>query len=359
MRITDVRIEKFSAPLKQPFRVAYGTMDKADSWLVRVETDEGLHGIGSAAPLPFVTGETLDTCYLVLKDLARVLVGTDPTDVAGAHALMDSVIHANGSAKCALDIALHDLKGKSLGIPVYRLLGGTDPVVVNDVTVGIDTPENMRREAERSVFDLGFRILKVKIGLDLDHDLEALSLIRSSVGDDVRIRVDANQGYSVETALAALGELERLGVDAAEQFLPWWDFDGAAELMRRNETSVKLMLDESIHDAHDARRAASLHAADFYNIKLMKCGGLLGGAQIADVAERAGVGCMVGCMMENKVSLTAGISLVAAKGAIVEADCDSFTFFVGDDDGIAGGFTREGGTFRLLDEPGLGIDLDF
>ena len=91
----------------------------------------------------------------------------------------------------------------------------------------------------------------------------------------------------------------------------------------------------------------------------MKCGGLLGGAEIADVAERAGVGCMVGCMMENKISRTAGISLVAAKGAVVEADCDSFTFFVGDDDGIEGGFTREGGTFRLLDRPGLGIELDF
>ena len=91
----------------------------------------------------------------------------------------------------------------------------------------------------------------------------------------------------------------------------------------------------------------------------MKCGGLFGGAQIADVAEASGVRCMVGCMMENKVSLTAGISLVAAKGSIVEADCDSFTFFVGDDDGIEGGFTREGGTFRLLDEPGLGIELDF
>ena len=173
------------------------------------------------------------------------------------------------------------------------------------------------------------------------------------------MRVDANQGYTVETALAALTELESLGVDAAEQFLPWWDFEGAAELMRRNDTSVRLMLDESIHDAHDAQRAAGLRAADFFNIKLMKCGGLFGGAQIADVAEQAGVGCMVGCMMENKISLTAGISLVAAKSAIVEADCDSFTFFVGDDDGIPGGFTRDGGTFRLLDEPGLGIELDF
>ncbi len=359
MKIADVRIERFSSPLKQPFRVAYGTMESADSWLVKVMTDEGLSGLGSAAPLPFVTGETMDTCRLVMRDLAKALVGADPLDIAGAHALMDSVIHGNGSAKCAFDIALHDIVGKHRGLPLYRLLGGDDPVVVNDVTVGIDTPERMQAEAVRCVNDLGFDILKVKIGLDLDHDLDALERIRRSVGKDVRIRIDANQGYTVETALRALPELERLGVDAAEQFLPWWDFDGAAELMRRNATSVRLMLDESIHDAHDARRAAKLGAADFFNIKLMKCGGLFGGVQIADVAEASGVRCMVGCTMENKVSLTAGISLVAAKGSIVEADCDSFTFFVGDDDGIEGGFTREGGTFRLLDEVGLGIELDF
>lgn len=359
MKIADVRIERFSSPLKQPFRVAYGTMESADSWLVKVMTDEGLSGLGSAAPLPFVTGETMDTCRLVMRDLAKALVGADPLDITGAHVLMDSVIHGNGSAKCAFDIALHDIVGKHRGLPLYRLLGGDDPVVVNDVTVGIDTPERMQAEAVRCVNDLGFDILKVKIGLDLDHDLDALERIRRSVGKDVRIRIDANQGYTVETALRALPELERLGVDAAEQFLPWWDFDGAAELMRRNATSVRLMLDESIHDAHDARRAARLGTADFFNIKLMKCGGLFGGAQIADVAEASGVRCMVGCMMENKVSLTAGISLVAAKGSIVEADCDSFTFFVGDDDGIEGGFTREGGTFRLLDEAGLGIELDF
>ena len=359
MKITDVRIERFSAPLKKPFRVAYGTMESADSWMVKVMTDEGLSGLGAAAPLPFVTGETMDTCYLVLKDLGQALVGTDPLDMAGAHRAMDAYIYGNGSAKCAFDIALYDICGKVRGLPLWRLLGGTDSVVVNDITIGIDEPERMQREAERCVFEKGFRILKVKIGLDLDRDLDALGRIRASVGDDVRIRVDANQGYTVDTALAALTELERLGVDAAEQFLPWWDFDGAAELMRRNTTSVRLMLDESIHTVHDARRAAALHAADFFNIKLMKCGGIEPGAQIADVAAETGVRCMVGCMQENKISLTAGISLVAAKGAIVEADCDSFTFFVGDDDGIPGGFTCDGGTFRLLDEPGLGIDLDF
>ncbi|MBE6989665.1 MAG: dipeptide epimerase [Ruminococcaceae bacterium] len=359
MKITGVKIEKFSAPLAAPFRVAFGTIEESDSWIIKVDTDAGIYGVGSAAPLPFVTGETLETCYLVLQMFARALVGFDPTDIAGAHALMDSLIHGNGSAKCAVDIALYDIVGKVQGLPVYKVLGGSDAVVNNDITIGIDTPANMQAAAERYVFEKGFRILKVKTGIRLSDDIDALSRIRASVGGDVRIRIDANQGYTVETALQALPEFEKLGVDAAEQFLPWWDFDGAAEIMAKNKTSVKLMLDESIHNIYDARRAAALHCADFYNIKLMKCGGLYYGAQIADIAGGAGVGCMVGCMLENKISITAGISLVAAKSAIVEADCDSFMFYKGDDDGMVGGFTRDGGVFTLLEKPGIGVEVDF
>ena len=357
MKITKVEIERFSVPLAEPFRVAFGLMTESDNWIVRVHTDEGISGLGSAAPLGFVTGETLDTCRLVLQMFADAFIGFDPTDIPGAHRLMDVLMHGNGSAKCAFDIAFHDILGKKREMPVWKLLGAENPVVHNDITIGIDTPEKMEAKARRYVFEKGFDILKVKTGISLDDDIEALTRIRTAVGDGVRIRIDANQGYTVETALEALRAFEKLGIDAAEQCLPWWDFDGAAELKRRNTTSVKLMLDESIHDPHDARRAAALGCADYFNIKLMKCGGLWPGAQIADIALEAGIGCMVGCMEENKISITAGISLVAAKAAIVEADCDSFMFYKGDDDGIAGGFDRDGGIFRLLDRPGLGIEL--
>ena len=358
MKITDIKIEKFSAPLTEPFRVAFGVIEDSDSWTVKITTDEGIYGIGSAAPSPFVTGETLETCYLVLKLLGQTLIGHDALDIAGAHAKMDSVIHGNGSAKCAMDIALYDIAGKHANLPVYRILGGSNPVVHNDITIGIDSVEKMVADARKYVFEKGFRILKVKIGNDLDHDLQALAAIRELVGPDVRIRIDANQGYDIPTALEAMKAFEKIGIDAAEQFLPWWDYEGAAELKQKNTSSLKLMLDESIHNVHDARRAFMMNCADFYNIKLMKCGGLYWGSKIADFAGEHGVQCMVGCMLENKISITAGISLVAAKKAIVEADCDSFMFYKGDDDGIEGGFIREGGIFTLLEKPGLGIDLD-
>lgn len=355
MKITDVKIEKFSCEIKEPFKVAFGVITASDNWIVKVMTDEGVYGLGSAAPLGFVTGETFESCYVVMQEFAKAFIGFDPLDIAGAHKLMDGIIYGNGSAKCAFDIALYDIIGKVKNLPLYRVLGGTNPVVHNDITIGINTPERMQKKAEEYVFEKGFDILKVKTGISLDDDIRALTLIRQSVGDRVRIRIDANQGYDVPTALQALREFEKLGVDAAEQCLPWWDFDGAAELMKRNTTSVKLMLDESIHNPYDAKRAASLNAADYYNIKLMKCGGLFNGAKIADIAESAGVGCMVGCMEECKISITAGVSLVAAKKAIVEADCDSFMFLKNDSDGISGGFDRVGGIFTLTEKPGLGI----
>ena len=358
MKITNIKIEKFSAQLNEPFRVAFGVIEQSDNWTVKISTDEGIYGIGSASPCGFVTGETLETCYLVLKMFAEELIGHDALDIAGAHAKMDSLIHANGSAKCAIDLALHDIAGKHANLPVYKLLGGTNPVVHNDITIGIGSVEKMVADAKKYVFDKGFRILKVKIGNDLAHDLEALSAIRKLVGPDVRIRIDANQGYDIPTALEAMKAFEKIGIDAAEQFLPWWDFEGAAELKQKNTSALKLMLDESIHNVHDAKRAFSMNCADFYNIKLRKCGGLYWGAKIADFAGEHGVQCMVGCMQENKISITAGISLVAAKQSIVEADCDSFMFYKGDDDGLVGGFTREGGVFTLLEKPGLGIDLD-
>ena len=320
---------------------------------LRVKTDKGIDGYSQVE-------ENKDFINVNVPYFRDMIVGCDPTNVEDVMRRIRRLgaFKPWGKLVSSIEMALWDIAGKEAGVPVYKLLGGTDPVVHNDITIGIDTPEKMQAAAKRFVFEKGFRILKIKIGINPEDDLRALTLIREAVGEDIRLRVDANQGYNVETALEVLPTFEKLHIDAVEQCLPWWDFDGAAELMKKNATSVKLMLDESIHTPYDAQRASKLHCADYYNIKLMKCGGLYTGAQIADIAQETGVKCMVGCMQENKISITAGVSLVAAKQAIVEADCDSFMFFKGDDDGIAGGFDRKGGIFPLLDKPGLGIDMD-
>lgn len=358
MKITNVKIEKFYIELTEPFKVAFAEISHSVSILIKIETDEGVDGYGEAAPFAPVTGETEQGCIEVLEMFRQGLIGQNPLDIEKIHVMMDGLVHGCGSAKCAVDIALHDIKGKVMGQPLYRILGGYQNEVQNDVTIGISTPEKMAEAAVNYVKNQGYHILKIKAGIDPKEDLRALKLIREAVGDDIRLRVDANQGYNISRALYALEGMKALGVEAVEQCLPDWDMEGASYL-RKKVNGIQLMLDESIHTTKDAAKACRMDAADIFNIKLMKCGGLYRGGQIATLAENFGLTCMVGCMMETKIAITAGLSLVAARKSITEADCDSFLYYKDSETGMPGGFVRNGDMFRLLEKPGLGLDISF
>lgn len=357
MKITDIKAELFKVPLKKPFRIAFAVQDHSVNVLVKITTDEGVWGIGEAAPFEPVTGENAAMILEALKLFRQGLVGTDPMDLEGAHRMMDRLLSGNTSAKAAVDIALYDIRGKVMGQPLYKVLGGGCNQVVTDMTIGIDEPEQMAQEARERVQRDGFTILKVKAGIRPADDVRALTLIREAVGPAVRLRVDANQGYTVSDAVQTLKAFEALGVEAVEQCLPWWDLEGAR--LVRSKVNLKVMLDESIHSPMDAARACRLDAADILNIKLMKCGGLYPAQKINAIAEANHVQCMVGCMLETKVAIAAGVSLVAAKQNITEADCDSFMYAVDPEMGMPGGFAVEGGVYTLTDKPGLGLDFDF
>lgn len=357
MRIVDIKIEKLRINLKKPFKIAFAVQDYADNVIVKVVTDEGYFGLGEAAPFAPVTGETADGVVETLKLFKSCLIGMDPLNIEGIHTLMNRLIVGNTAAKAAIDIALYDIKGKVLSQPLYKVLGGYDNKIQTDMTIGIDTPENMAIEAKQRVQDDGFRILKVKAGINPSEDIKALQLIRKAVGDDIRLRVDANQGYCVNDAIAVLKEFEKIGVEAVEQCLPYWNLDGSKLI--REKVNLKVMLDETIHSPMDAAKACKIDAADILNIKLMKCGGLYNALKINAIAEANDVRCMVGCMLESKIAITAGASLVAAKKNITEADCDSFMYCSDPENGMKGGFERDKDIFTLLDKPGLGIEFDF
>lgn len=358
MKITNVKIEKFFIELTEPFKVAFTEVTHSVSILVKIETDEGYEGYGEAAPFAPVTGETAEGCIAVLEMFKQGLIGMNPLDIEKIHAMMDNLVHGNGSAKCAVDIALHDLKGKVMNQPLYRVLGGYQNLVQNDITIGINAPEKMAESAKYYVQEKGYRILKIKTGINVADDLRAIELIRKAVGPDIRLRVDANQGYDINRAVCALEGMKQYGVEAVEQCLPDWDLEGSAYL-RRKVSGIQLMLDESLHTPKDAAKACKMDAADVFNIKLMKCGGLYRGGQISTIAENFGITCMVGCMMETKIAITAGLSLVASRKNITEADCDSFLYYKDAETGMPGGFEIEGDMFRLLEKPGLGIDISF
>ena len=143
MKITDVKVETIRIPMKKPFRIAFAVQDHSLNVLVKISTDEGLWGIGEAAPFEPVTGESAATVLEALKLFRTGLIGMDPLDVEGIHRMMDRLLSGNTSAKAAVDIALYDIKGKLMGQPLYKVLGGSVNQIVTDMTVGIDTPEAM------------------------------------------------------------------------------------------------------------------------------------------------------------------------------------------------------------------------
>lgn len=354
MKIKDIQLDPFHIDLKETFRISFSEETGSDNVLVRIITDQGIYGLGEAAPYEPVTGETTASTLEAIKRYRNPLIGMDPTCIELIHYRMDELDSKATSAQAAVDMALYDILGKKLEKPVYKLLGGFRSRAVTDVTIGIDTPEKMAAHAERYVAQ-GFRILKIKVGIDLEHDIAALRLIRQTVGKDILFRVDANQGYSEDHAWKAVQAFAELGVAAIEQAFPAGDLEAQARL--RVKSPIDVMLDESLHSPADAARACKLDATDFFNIKLMKCGGLYRGLQINAIAQANGVGCMVGCMLESRLAITAGLSLVAAQANITEADCDSFLLCAEPPIGLKGGFTLENGIFQLLDQPGLGVEL--
>ena len=283
MKITDVKVETIRIPMKKPFRIAFAVQDHSLNVLVKISTDEGLWGIGEAAPFEPVTGESAATVLEALKLFRTGLIGMDPLDVEGIHRMMDRLLSGNTSAKAAVDIALYDIKGKLMGQPLYKVLGGSVNQIVTDMTVGIDTPEAMAAEARERVEKDGFTILKIKAGINPSEDIQALTLIRQAVGPNIRLRVDANQGYTVSDAVRTLKAFEELGVEAVEQCLPSWDLDGMRFV--RSKVDLQVMLDESVHTPIDAAKACKIDAADIINIKLMKCGGLYPAEKINAIAE--------------------------------------------------------------------------
>ena len=357
MKIKDIEIKTLLLPFPAPVKIAFAVIEGATGVFVRITTDEGIYGIGEASPFGPVTGETVESTIAALELFRPALIGMEATDLEGVHAVMDRMLTFNASAKCAIDIALYDIIGKAMNLPVYKVLGGSCPTIESDLTVHIEEPEVMA-EIAKDYVRRGYRVIKVKTGINPDDDIKALRMIREAVGPDIRLRIDANQGYDVCTAYRVLEELKKLGVEAAEQPLPWWNVDGMAEL-RKQVHGIQIMADESVHDPHDAMRVIKAGAADVINIKLMKCGGIYPALKINAAAEAAGIPCMLGCMADTKIAITAAASLVAAMRNITEADLDGFLCKKDPEMGMKGGFTYEGGIYTLSDKPGLGIDFDF
>jgi L-alanine-DL-glutamate epimerase-like enolase superfamily enzyme len=353
MKVRSIDIFYFDIPLLHPFKISIGTMHGANDVLVRLETDAGLVGWGEACPFPPITGETQETNVAAARNLRDLLIGRDPLAIGAFLGEAGRLVNANPSAVAAFDMALHDIAGRAAGLPLYRLLGGERTAIETDITADLDTPERMAERAGGFVA-AGFRKIKVKVGQDPELDLARLRSIREAVGGACSVSIDANQGWTVPQAIAALQSMAGLRIDFVEQPVASWDTPGLREVRRRSP--IPVMADEALFSPHDAIRLVRAEACDYFNIKLMKCGGVRNALKIAHIAESAGIRSMVGCMLESRLALTAAAHVMAAERTIVFADLDGHTSHAVDP--VVGGLKLEGGTITLPETPGLGADID-
>lgn len=349
MPIRRVEVYTVDLPYKKPFTISMGTSYCSTDVVVKLIDDYGRIGWGEASPSRRVTGDSEDTILAAMKVLAPQIINEDPLNIEEIERKLSSTILGNTSAKLALEMAALDLKGKLLGVRLRDLLGGHADRVETDFTIGIMSPEEMAADALKYV-EMGFRILKLKVGVGVEEDVARVKAVRDAVGGNIRIRIDANQGWTVKQAKKALSMMEKYEVELAEQPVKWYDIEGMAELTR--ESPIPIMADESVHSARDALLIAKMRAADYINIKLTKAGGLLEARRIAAVSEAAGIPNMIGCMMEGGISITAAVHFAAATRNVVTTDLDSDISLK--EDFVEGGAGCVKG-FRVLPEgPGLG-----
>jgi len=316
------RIEVYSVTLRyrEPFRIAPGASTESHNTVVKILTDYEVVGWGESSPSQRVTGENPETVVEALDKIVPKLIGMCPLRIEQDIELMDSIVEGNPSAKAAVDMALHDILGKTGRKPLFMLMGGYRTEVLTDITLGIKSPKEMAKDAVRAV-NKGFKALKVKVGVNPTEDFERIKLIRKAVGDNIDVRLDANQGWTPKQAIEVLNKIEKFNIQFAEQPVPAEDLKGLVKV--RKNSPIPIMADESVHSPEDALRLIMAEAVDLINIKLMKCGGILKGRKIADVAEAAGIPCMIGCMGESEIGIAAGAHLAAAVKNIQYADLDS------------------------------------
>ena len=276
--------------------------------LVRLTDDAGRVGLGEASITAIWSGETqAGTLALLNGELAALVVGADPFDVEWISRRMERAIFGNSFAKAALESALLDLQGKTLGVPLYKLLGGKDtaaPGIRLKFVVGAVEPDVAAQRAKRMV-DAGWKAIKVKVGRH-EHpraDVERLRAVRQAIGPDVFLSVDANGGYTVEQAVWAAARLEKLDVVLFEQPTRRCDHAAMAEVRRRS--GIPIMADESVFTPLDALEVIRHEAADVLSLYPGKHGGVRATQQLAKLAEAAGIPCTIGSNLEREVATAA------------------------------------------------------
>jgi L-alanine-DL-glutamate epimerase-like enolase superfamily enzyme len=356
IRIVAAEARPKTFRLVEGYRIAGHRFDRADMVLLKIATSDGRTGYGCAAPAEDVTGETAAESLRVLRDvLIPMLLESDVGDLPGALSRVEVAAPAAPAARAAADMAFYDQAARREGLPLARFLGSERTGLPTSITLGIEDSLDAAVAQGRRRAGEGFRIFKIKVGEDWEFDAALVKALRAALGPTRVIRADANQGYSEADAARFLAVAADCGVELLEQPVAAADLAALSRLGRL--TPVPVMADEALLSEADAQRLIAAQAGSLFNIKLMKCGGIHPGLAIARRAAASGVGVMVGCNDESRIAIAAGLHFALAAPACDRADLDGHLDL--QDDVARGGVRLRDGVLERLDEPGLGVSVDF
>lgn len=353
--ISQVEIYKLRIPLIEPFITSLAYETHIENVIVVIRTENGITGFGECSPYMPVNGESMDTCFIVGQYFARILKGKNALKLPELLLAMDRLIYANTSIKSAFDIALHDIIGQHKEVPVYKLYGGkNNKELVTDYTVSLDEPGKMAADALK-IKNSGYPSIKVKLGASGKKDVERIKMIRKAVGDDIPLRIDANQGWTVKEAIDTLNSLDKYGIEHCEEPIAKWNYMRLRKI--KKNSPIPIMADESCGDVHDAERLVKLKACDMFNIKVGKAGGVFNGFEIVKVGDKANIPMQVGAFLESRLGMTASAHLALCSKNIVHCDFDTPLMF--SEDIVSGGLTyHDQGVMKVPDTPGLGASIE-
>lgn len=355
LTITEISLYKLFIPLKEPFIISLGPIHNAENVVVVLKTSEGITGYGECSPFMSINGESMDTCFIVGQYFARLFKGKDPLNIEARIKEMNKLIYGNTSIKSAFDMALYDIAAKSTGQPLYAYLGGkNNKQITTDYTVSIGDPKVMAQQA-LNIKKQGYPAIKVKLGQDGKLDIERMKAIRVAVGNDIPLRIDANQGWSVDEAINTLKGLAPLNIQHCEEPIARWDYMNLPRI--KKASPIPLMADESCGDEHDAARLIDINACDYLNIKLGKAGGIHTALKIVELAKRKNMHLQVGAFMESRLAMTAFAHFSLCSPLIEHYDFDTALMFM--EDPVSGGIIYEkNGVIKVPEVAGLGAWIE-
>jgi L-Ala-D/L-Glu epimerase len=355
MIITAIEVFKSKIKLKKPFVISLGTLYYAENIIVKIHTDTGIIGFGENSPFWTINGESYETGFIVAQYLSKTLIHQNPLDIASCIDMMDKVIYQNNSIKSAFDIALHDIASQKAGVPLYSFLGGQyNKTLITDYTVSLGSTVQMAEDAQWIV-NQGYQVIKVKVGKGLEQDIMCIKAIREKIGNTIPIRIDANQAWDVQTAIAVLKALAPYNIQHCEEPIPRWDFMSLSKV--KASSPITIMADESCCDHHDAKRLIDLNACSAFNIKLGKSGGLHKAQKIVQAAEQSQMKLQIGGFFESRLGFTASAHLALTSNCVLYCDFD--TPLMCEEDPVENGISyHTGGKILLPNDIGLGAKFN-